>query len=204
MLDKRRRRRTEFIFTAGLIALAAKMAKADGVVLGAEVAAFEAICDIPAEERENVARLFDLAKQSVAGFEGYADQLGRYFSHAPDVLEDVLDGLFHIAKADRALHGAELTYLRAVAERFGLAERFPSILARHVEPADDSPHAILGTHPGMDAGAIRRRYRVLVAQNHPDRLVAEGVPASFLRIANDRLAAINVAYRTLQSETEGR
>ena len=201
LMSDRRRRRAEFVFTAGVIALAAKMAKADGVVLRAEVDAFREICEVPADEHENVSRLFNLAKGSVAGFEAYADQLGRHFGDAPDVLEDVLEGLFYIAKADGALHEGEVAYLEAVATRFGIADRYPPLLARHVHQSSSGPHAILGTHAGMERGALRKRYRELIARHHPDRLIAEGVPEPFLKLANDRLSAINAAYADVMAET---
>lgn len=200
VFGERRRRRADFVFTAGVIALAAKMAKADGIVLQAEIDAFLDICDIPDGEGENVSRLFNLAKRSVSGFEGYADQLGRYFGEAEDVLEDVLDGLFHIAKADGALHEDEVAYLETVAARFGISDRFASLMARHASPAGENPHGVLGTHPGMDADELRRRYRRLVAEHHPDRLIARGVPEAFVKLANERLAAINAAYDALSAQ----
>ena len=55
-------------FTIGMIALGAKMAKADGVVTGSEVKAFRQIFHVPPHELPHVARVFDLAKQDVAGF----------------------------------------------------------------------------------------------------------------------------------------
>ncbi len=197
----RRRRKSEFVFTAGVIALAAKMAKADGVVLSSEIDAFLEICDVPQDEADNVSRLFNLAKQSVGGFKAYADQMGRYFGDAPDTLEHVLDGLFHIAKADGAVHDDEIAYLRAVADRFGIEERFEAILARHARAEGTDPHTVLGTRPGMDKAALRGRYRRLVAENHPDRLIARGVPPSFVKLANDRLAVINAAYAQVVAES---
>ncbi|MDP4823365.1 MAG: TerB family tellurite resistance protein, partial [Aestuariivirgaceae bacterium] len=98
-------------FTIGMIALGAKMAKADGVVTGSEVKAFREIFHVPPEELTHVARVFNLSKQDVAGFESYARQIGKLFHDRPAMLEDVLDGLFHIAKADDLLHDAEMAYL---------------------------------------------------------------------------------------------
>src|SRR5262245_4750287 len=87
-------------FTIGMIALGAKMAKVDGAVSEGEVRAFREVFEIPAEELHNVAHVFNLAKKDVAGYELYAEQVARLFGDQPGVLEDVLDGLFHIAKAD--------------------------------------------------------------------------------------------------------
>ena len=56
---------------------------------------------------KNVARVFNLAKQDVTGYEAYAEQLAAMFKGNRKLLEDVLEGLFHIAKADEVLHPNE-------------------------------------------------------------------------------------------------
>src|SRR5690349_25055683 len=83
----------DVLFTMGLVALAAKMAKADGVVVNVEVRAFEQIIDVPESEHDKVERLFNLAIQTTDGFEAYARQIGDAFKDEPALLEDVLDGL---------------------------------------------------------------------------------------------------------------
>ena len=98
-------------FTVGVIALGAKMAKADGVVTMDEVNAFKEVFKVPDGEMKNVARVFNLAKQDVAGYEAYAEQLATMFKGNRKLLEDVLEGLFHIAKADDALHPREEQFL---------------------------------------------------------------------------------------------
>jgi len=95
-------------FTIAMIALSAKMAKADGVVTTPEVDAFCRIFEIPAGEEKNVSRVYNLAKQEVAGYESYAADVKRLFGEEMEMLEAVLDGLFGIAKADGAVHEREL------------------------------------------------------------------------------------------------
>jgi hypothetical protein len=65
---------------------------------------------------------------------------------------------------------------------------------RHTGPAEDDPWAILGVAPGADAATLRAAYHALVKQYHPDRHLAEGVPAEFIRVTEARMAAINTAY----------
>ena len=197
--DPETRRRVAF--SIAMIALSAKMAKADGVVTHDEVAAFERIFEIPDEERTNVARLYDLAKQDVAGFEGYAAQLAGLCEnpegHCP-VLIDILEGLFHIAKADGVLHDAEVAFLARIGEIFGVDEdQFASILARHVVEGEGDPYAVLGLSPEADFDAVRSRYRKLVAAEHPDRVLARGLPQEFVAIATERVAAYNEAYERI-------
>src|SRR5262245_5522226 len=105
----------QIAFTIAVIVLGAKMAKADGVVSRAEVAAFKEVFQVRQNELRNVARLFDQAKQDPAGFEPYAKQIARMFRKDHPVLEELLDGLFHIAKADGGVHDAEIRFLKDVA-----------------------------------------------------------------------------------------
>ncbi|WP_349357695.1 DnaJ family molecular chaperone [Stappia sp.] len=190
-------------FTVAMIALSAKMAKADGVVTGEEEIAFLDVFDIPAGEERNVARLFNLAKQDIAGFETYAERLAALFPDDTDIRVDILDVLFHIAKADGLVHEREVSYLRRVGEIFGLdARSFDQILARHTRDGGD-PYLVLGLTGEASDEEIKRTYRKLVSETHPDRLIARGVPEEFVRIANDRLAALNDAYAKIIAERGG-
>ena len=187
-------------FTIGMIALGAKMAKADGVVTSDEVTAFRQVFEVQPEELANVARVFNLAKQDVAGYDAYARQVARLFTDRPEVLEDVMDGLFHIAKADGIVRDEELAYLESVAEIFGLQHRFRCIRARHVKAEEDDPYEILGIEPCAEDNELRSHYRQLVRDNHPDKHIAAGVPEELITIATERLAAINSAYETVARE----
>ncbi|WP_421694700.1 TerB family tellurite resistance protein [Aestuariivirga sp.] len=188
-------------FTIGMIALGAKMAKADGVVTQNEISAFKRVFHVPDEELAGVARVFNLAKQDVAGFETYARQVAKLFDARHEVLEDVLDGLFHIAKADHAYHPDEQGFLARVAEIFGFSEAdFARIRARHVEQPDD-PWAILGLTRTASSEEVRKRYRELVREYHPDRHIAAGVPPEMIEIATARLQKVNEAYDRIMKET---
>jgi DnaJ like chaperone protein len=190
----------DVVFTTGLVALAAKMAKSDGVVTPSEVEAFGRVVQVDEGARAGVVRLFDLAKKTTSGFEAYARQMASAFHDEPALLEDVLDGLFHIAKADGAIHEAEERYLRAVAEIFGFDEAaFRRIAARHVSLADD-PYLVLGLEPGANDSEVKACYRKLVAESHPDRAIARGLPPEAVAITTRRLAAINAAYDRIAAE----
>jgi len=186
-------------FTLALIALAAKMAVADGAVTASEERAFRATVDIVPGHEEQVARVFNLAKQDVAGFDAYAHKVMKFFHDSPETLEHVLDGLFYIATADGVVHEAELEYLKAVSDIFGFDDaRFAQLASQHVElEAGVDPYAVLGLAPNATPDEIRRVYRRLAAENHPDRLIARGVPEDLIDVATARMKAINLAYRAL-------
>ena len=197
--------RRQVAFSVALIALSAKMAKADGVVTASEVGAFRGMFAVPAEEERNVSRLFDLAKRDVAGYDIYAARVAALYVNDREALVDVLDGLFVIAKADDAVHEAELAYLESVAAIFGLkGVDFEAIAARHVVAGEGDPYLILGVERAWTLDRIRRRYLELVADNHPDRAIARGLPEEFLAIANSRMAAVNGAWERIEAERRPR
>ena len=188
-------------FTIAVVALAGKMARADGVVSEEEFRVFRQAFGVPPEEEGNVQRIFNLARQDIAGFEYYAGQIARLFVGNPAMLEDVLDGLFEIAKADGVLHPEEAKFLERVAEIFGFApNEFRRIRASHFAPELTDPYVILGLSYSADDNELKQTYRRLVRENHPDSLMARGVPQEFIKLATDKLAAINTAYEKICAE----
>jgi DnaJ like chaperone protein len=191
-------------FTIAVIALGAKMAKADGAVTRNEVAAFRDVFHIAPQDEPAAARVYNLARQDVAGFELYADRVAAMFGEDRRVLEHLLDGLFHIALADGDYHEAEDTFLREVAARFRLDPRvFRSLHARYVRGTASDPYGVLGVEPDAPIEDIRRRWRALVRETHPDLLMARGLPEEAVRLATDRLAAINEAWERIGAERGG-
>lgn len=182
-------------FTLAVIALGAKMAKADGQVTRDEVEAFKQLFHIPPDEMNNVAKIFDRAKASTAGYEMYAQQVAHLFPHEPAVLEELLGGLFAIAKADGVVHPAELDYLKHVSDIFGFSQHtFERITATHGDPNKADPYRVLGVEATASDGEIKSAYRKLIVENHPDKLMAQGMPQEFIDLANDKMATINAAY----------
>jgi DnaJ like chaperone protein len=188
-------------FTIAVIALGAKMAKADGRVTEDEVQAFKQVFQIPPNEAGNVGRIFDMAKRDARGFEPYAKQVASMFRLQPAVLEDLLDGLFHIAQADNIYEPLENEFLARVAKIFGFSDAdFSRIREGHVGPDRSNPYTILGVTRDSSDGAIKAQYRKLIREHHPDRLIAQGMPQEFIDIATEKLATINDAYDRIEKE----
>jgi len=182
-------------FTIVTIALGAKMAKADGVVTRDEVDAFKQVFRVPPEETANVARVFDQARKDSRGFEPYARQVAGMFADNPAVLEELLYCLTRIARADGVMHPAEIDYLRSVGDIFGLDDLAFERVTEITENADQSdPYKVLGVTPDVADDELKTTYHTLVRENHPDKLIAEGMPEELVELANDKLAAINDAY----------
>ncbi|WNJ99303.1 TerB family tellurite resistance protein [Thalassospiraceae bacterium LMO-JJ14] len=191
-------------FTTAVIVLSAKMAKADGHVTRDEVNAFKQLFHIEPEDMPTVASIFDEAKGTSEGFEPFAEQIGEMFRGDWRVLEEIIGALFHIAKADGKIHPGEVQYLRQVALLFGFSDRDFDRLqtiylggwkgegGRSVR-ADDAFEILNVSKDASDAD-IKKAYRNLVRENHPDTLMAKGMPEEFIELANEKLAKINDAY----------
>jgi DnaJ like chaperone protein len=186
-------------FTIAVIALGAKLAKADGHVTRDEVTAFRRVFAIAPGEEDNAARVYNLARQDVAGFDAYARKVATMFASADrQVLIDLMDGLFHIALADGDYHAGEDAFLAEVARIFGLSDAcFTSLKARFVQGPHD-PWQVLGVAPDAGLEAARAAWRQAVMDSHPDALVARGLPPEAVALAHDRMADINAAWAEIQ------
>lgn len=199
--EEAQRATKETAFTIAVIALSAKMAKADGTVTRDEVDVFKQLFRVPPDEIKNVGRVFDLAKRDSRGFQPYAKQIGKMFADNPSVLEELLDSLFHIAKADKVVHPAELDFLEEVARIFGFNQAtFARIREAHMGRDSADPYTILGVRHDAGDDEVRDAYRRLIRENHPDALIAQGMPEDFVQIATDKMATINAAYDRIREQ----
>lgn len=188
-------------FAIAVIALGAKLAKADGTVTRDEVSAFREVFHVARRDEDAAAKVFNLARQDVAGFESYANQIKRLFRDDMDTLEDLFDGLFHVAMADGKYHPLEDMFLGRVAQIFGISERaFRATRARRVPEADRDPYDVLGVDPDADMDVVRAAWRKLVRDSHPDTMMARGLPEEAIKLAEARMVAVNKAWETIQGE----
>ncbi|WP_116130903.1 molecular chaperone DjiA [Tropicimonas sp. IMCC34043] len=190
-------------FAIAVIALGAKIAKADGQVTRDEVRAFREVFVIPPEEEANAARVFNLARQDIAGYADYARRIAALFDSGDPALRDLMEGLFHIATADGDYHANEDKILAEVAAIFGLSDReFRSLRARFVPDCAHDPYEVLGVSPEMPLGDIRRAWHRAVRDSHPDVMIARGVPQEAVHMAEQRLIAINRAWEEISSRAD--
>jgi len=188
-------------FTVGMISLGAKMAKADGVVTKDEVHAFKKAFKVSDAEMKHAARAFNLAKKDLRGYEACAEELVTVFRGDRKMLEYVLEGVFHIAKADGVLHPQEEEFLRNVAKHFGFTDdEFTFMKARQTLGSERNPYDVLGVKPSVNNEELGSQYRRLVAENAPDAFVKRGMPKEFVLIATEKVAAVKEAYDAIAKE----
>jgi len=150
---------------------------------------------VPEHEMEQVGKIFNEARAESTGFEPYAEQIMEIFPHNRQMREELLAALLHIAQADGVIHEAEMVYLKSVARIFEFDEHdFARIFSSHLGSNDADPYEILGVSHDVSDDEIKRVYRDLIRENHPDRLMAEGLPKEMVDVANEKVAHINDAY----------
>ncbi|KUJ76936.1 molecular chaperone DjlA [Ruegeria marisrubri] len=182
-------------FAIAVIALGAKMAKADGQVTRDEVTAFREVFQIAKDDEEGAARVFNMARTDVAGYKEYARKIKRMFADDDTTLCDLMEGLFHIAMADGFYHPGENEFLEEVARIFGQSDaQFRALRARFVPDAPKDPYTVLGVTSDTPLPEIRKVWRKLVRDTHPDAMMARGVPEEAVRLAEKKLIDINRAW----------
>ena len=193
-------------FATAIIVLGAKLAKADGQVTRDEVDAFKQRFKFSEDEVGGVARIYDQAKTSAEGFEPYARQIAALFGRDPVLLEELLIGLFEVARADGDLRTGEIEFLREVASIFGFDqtkfEQMRATFSAAGKPTShgQDPYKVLGISRSATDADIKKAYRKLVRELHPDQLIAKGLPKEFISRANNRLAVVNTAYDQIEKQ----
>ena len=190
----------QICFTVGVIVLSAKMAKADGKVTKEEIRAFQNKISVPENEIKNVARLWDQAKKTTDGFEVYAQQICQLLGKNSSVLEELLNLLIIIAKADGKITKSEILYLKQVSIIFGFSfEKFERIYSSNLGKISD-PYQILGVTRNTPIVEIKNKWKLLASNHHPDKLIAQGLPIDFIEKSTNRLQEINNAWDIIKSQ----
>ena len=188
-------------FSTAVTALGAKLAKADGYAASEEYDAFSSVFQPDDGSQGNIRRLYQLANQTTRGFESYARRLAKRYRGCPQLLEDVLDGLFHVAISDGAVTQDELDYLARVSELFGQSPlTFRRLKATHLGHEADDPYLVLGVPHDATDETVRAAWKAQLSEAHPDRARARGLPSEFIEVAEAKAAAINAAYHQIQRE----
>jgi DnaJ like chaperone protein len=196
------------IFAVALTSLAAKVAKADGRVSTDEIEAYDAFLrdrmGMSVSERKSAAKVFNHARDDNTPASDFAIQLGQLLRSQPDRLRDIITILFVIASADGDLHSAEEELIRRIARDMGLSSSdYQSCKANFSAvqgQPNASPYEVLGVSPQASDADVRAAHRRIVREYHPDVLQSKGMPAEFMKFANEKLIAANDAWSRIKAE----
>ena len=187
------------IFALSLIILSAKLSKADGRVSKEELIAVKEKLQIPDSEIDQVAKIFNKAKDESTGYEPYAKQISEIFKGNQNVLEEVINILFYIAEADGHVSNEEEFMIANIAFIFGLSQnQYESIKESRKSSDKLNPYIVLESQPTDDLKSIRKKYIKLSKEHHPDLLISKGVPIEVINESKNKMRAINAAWDQIQ------
>lgn len=198
----------DHLYGLGVVALCAKMAKIDGPVRTSEINAFKSTFQFPQENMREVGLIFDRARERTDDFELYATEMGKAFANKPEPLESLLTVLFHIARADlppgAPLHPKETDFLKRVHKAFRLSarawERAETGRSRMAENNAPDAYRILGIARSASDHDVRRRWRTLIREHHPDILAQRPMSSTEQLAAQERIAQINAAWDRIKRD----
>ena len=196
----------EQIFATSVIAISAKLAKADGRISKSEILAFKKIFDFPAEDEKAISNIFNSAKENIDDYKDIAEQVYKVFKSDKGLLFELLNSLFSIAYADRELHPKEKLMLSDIAKIFQISsnefESLNNIFEAKISEDNNSKnrsYKILGLSENASLEEVSKQYRKLIKEYHPDKLQGMGLPKEFIELANQKLSAINKAYTEIKN-----
>ena len=196
----------EQIFATSVIAISAKLAKADGKISKSEILAFKKIFEFPAEDEKAISNIFNSAKENIDDYKDIAEQVYKVFKSDRGLLFELLNSLFSIAYADGELHPKEKDMLFEIAKVFQISsnefESLNNIFEAKLSKDNTSKnrnYKILGLSENASLAEVSNQYRKLIKEYHPDKLQGMGLPKEFIELANQKLSAINKAYTEIKN-----
>lgn len=219
--NKDRAQATYFI---SVFSMLAKMARADGVVTEDEIRITESFMAnelaLDADSQKAAVQIFRTAKDSPLRFDEFAWQFYHLFATDEELLLSMLDLLTRVAMADGVLAPGEKQILEEAATIFHLDPHAAAhVFAQHGAAAagagrsraEEAPRSarpspsrraydVLGVDAEVSNEDLKSRYRKLVTENHPDKIMAKGLPEEFVKFAEQRFREIQEAYETIKKE----
>ncbi len=194
----------QMTFFVAVFSMLAKLARVDGRISSEEIDTIERFMEeelrLSAESRQLAIRIFQTAKNAGDTFQDYAYQFYLHFRYYPQLIEFMMDILFRLAAADGRMSPGEERLLWSATRIFHLDDTaFDRLRAKHFGQ-DLSHYDILGAQPTDSDESIKRRYRTLVKEYHPDRISSKGLPEEFIEVAEEKFREIQSAYEAIRKE----
>lgn len=212
-------------FTQSVVAVAARVAKADGQVSRTEISVFKKSFCIPVNDEPIIGLLFDTYRNKEGAFEYHAVKLSELCAKRNLIARQVMDALIDMASQDGGIQKSQsvmLGYLggllnipndelmatlcKYASVGAGFNKKESSNKSYHGNESkttvndDDDPYRILGVDRNMPLKEIKKHYRKLVRENHPDKLQAAGKSKKAILYAEEKLAQYNDAFALIESQ----
>lgn len=188
------------------------IAKADGRVSKSEIAHAERVMQqmrLEEEQRRVAIDLFNRGKGDDFSVDDALEQLRRVSHRNRNLLRIFLEIQIQAALADGVVDDAEYRALQHIAERLGfdraqIRKLLDMLQSGGARPADDSRPSLadayrtLGVSRDASDEEVKKAYRRLMNQHHPDKLVAKGLPEEMMEVATEKTQSIKSAYEKIK------
>jgi DnaJ like chaperone protein len=196
-------------FIRSLFLMFAKLCAADGAIKKEEIAFVEKTMDellkFDKKTKKVAVAVFRGARTSPLSFQRCAAEFFELYSNHPQMLETAVVLLLQLGTADGVLEADEERLIKAAATVFGFDESHYERLKRSYSTSSgtatttiERSYSVLGCSPQDSNESIKKNYRKLVQEYHPDKIVAKELPEEFIRFANEKFKSIQEAYDCLK------
>jgi DnaJ like chaperone protein len=210
------REQVQAIFFRATFLIMGKLAKADGHITSAEIRLAEQVIaqlGLSAAMRADAIRMFNEGKEGQFDLQSTVQELAGVCRGRPGLLQTFLEIELQAAYADGNLHPEEDRLLIQVCSMLGISERQYRRIERMVQaargfqgnrgqtntgPSLDEAYALLGVNQQASVADIKKAYRRLLSQHHPDKLVSKGLPEEMMQVAAKKTHAIKQAYEVIK------
>lgn len=195
---------TQLTFFVATFSMLAKLAKADGRITKEEIDSIEnfMVYDLrlSPESRKIAVNIFHTAVDSRETFHDFAYQFYNKFRMNPQLLEFMIDILLRVSVADSILSESEEKLILSAVKIFNLSEeRYKNLRLRYVKE-NEKYYAVLGCNKEDSNEQLKKQYRKLVSDYHPDKIASKGLPEEFNKFAHEKFREIQEAYEEIKKE----
>ena len=194
----------QFTFFVATFSMLAKLAKADGQVSRQEVDSINRFMmedlNLDPQSRMVAMKIFDSAMSSPQSFHDFATQFYGQFYAQSQILAMMIDILLRVSIADGEMSAGEEDLILSAARIFNFSdEAYQKLKSQYVQ-AFDKYYATLQSAKHDTDDHIKKQYRKLAKEYHPDKIISKGLPEEFNQLAHDKFREIQEAYEIIRKE----
>lgn len=195
---------SQMAFFLGAFSMLAKLAQADGRVSEEEMRSIDhfMVHDLSLDNRSRAVaiNIFNAALQSPGTFQEFAQQFYDRFRFQPQLLDLMIDIMLRVSIADGVMSGSEEKLIQSAVRTFNFSDsQYSAVRSRYVSDVDKY-YALLGCSRDDADDHIKRQYRKLVQEYHPDKIASKGLPEEFTKLAEEKFREIQQAYEAVKKE----